>query len=64
MSNCEKCGISVFERPLIRMNPKGEIGIFWCEDCAKRFEPELYKNEREDESPIEKDLKKIFYPNN
>jgi len=60
--NCAKCGCSVFDRPLMRINPKGEVGIWWCEPCVKQYEPELYKNEKEDESKIEKTLKKIFYP--
>lgn len=44
------------------MNPKGEIGVFWCDKCCKEHEPELYKNEKEEESCVEKDLKKMFYP--
>jgi len=58
---CAKCGISVFIKPLKRVNSKGEIGIWWCEDCLKKFEPELYKNEMEDESQVIKDLKNICY---
>lgn len=37
------------------------IGIFWCEECCKKYEPELYKNEMEDEPQIMKDLKDICY---
>ncbi len=58
---CAKCNCSVFDKPLKRVNQKGIDGIFWCEDCIKKHEPELYRNEMEDESKIEKDLKKIFY---
>lgn len=61
MDKCNNCGVSVFKKPLSRVNPKGEKGIFWCDDCIKKNEPELYKNIKEDESDIEKDLKKIFY---
>lgn len=58
---CAKCGISVFKRPLKRINPKGELGIWWCEVCLLKYEPELYKNEIADETPIEKTLKSICY---
>jgi protein-arginine kinase activator protein McsA len=59
---CPKCGISVMDKPFQRMNAKGEIGIFWCVDCAKKHEPELFKNNIEDEGDVEKTLKGIFYP--
>lgn len=62
MIRCLKCNCTPENRPFIRMNPKGEKGIFWCEKCAKENEPEFYKNEKEDESQVEKDLKDIFYP--
>lgn len=58
---CSKCNISVFKKPLKRVNVYGEIGIWWCEDCIKKYEPELYKNIMEDETQVEKDLKKICY---
>ena len=59
---CKKCNKNtVFDFPFMRMNEKGVSGIFWCEPCAKEHEPELYSNEKEDESQIEKDLKKMFY---
>ena len=60
--NCAKCGISVFKKPLKRVNEKGIDGIWWCKDCLKKHEPELYKNEMEDETPIEKTLEDICYP--
>lgn len=61
---CPKCKENtVFDQPFMRMNAFGEIGIFWCEPCAKKHEPELYANEKEDETPVEKDLKSMFYPN-
>jgi len=61
---CPKCNCSVVDKPLLRMNPIGEIGIFWCEDCAKKEEPELYNNLIEDRSDVEKDLINICYPKN
>lgn len=59
---CAKCGCSVSEHPLMRMNETGIDAIWWCEPCAKKYEPELYRNLKEDESDVEEDLKKIFYP--
>jgi len=58
---CGKCGISVMIRPLQRVNSMGETGVFWCEFCIKCHEPELYKNIMEEESDVEKELKKMFY---
>jgi ribosomal protein L37AE/L43A len=58
---CAKCGASVMNKPLMRINPIGEAGIWWCEDCVRKNEPELYKNQIEDEPPVLKDLKKICY---
>lgn len=54
------------DRPFMRMDKPGPkaIGIFWCEKCAEKYEPELYKNEKEDESQVEKDLKAICYNRN
>lgn len=59
---CNKCEISVMEAPLQRVNEKGIDGIWWCEPCIKKHEPELAKNIKQDESKIEKDLKEICYP--
>ena len=61
-SKCEKCGASVFGQPLQRVNPVGQIGIWWCEPCIARHEPELARNIREDETDVERDLKAICYP--
>lgn len=47
--------------PFQRINPKGEIAIFWCEKCIAKNEPELYKNNIEDEGDVAKVLKKILY---
>lgn len=58
---CAKCFISVLIKPLLRVNPIGEKGIFWCNDCLKKHEPELSDNLREDETPIIKALKQILY---
>lgn len=58
---CDKCGISVFKKPLMRVNKTGIDGIFWCESCVKKYEPELYKNQIADEPAVLKDLKKMFY---
>lgn len=60
-TNCKNCGVSVYEKPLNRINPIGEIGIWWCENCISKNEPELYKNLKADESKIERDLKEICY---
>lgn len=62
--NCKNCGVSVIEKPLNRVNEFGVDGIFWCEDCIKENKPELFKKIKDEESPIEKDLKEIFYGNN
>ena len=59
--NCKKCGVSVFKKPLERVNPIGELGIWWCHDCLKKHEPELYRNMIEDQTPVEIDLKKWAY---
>lgn len=59
MTNCANCGSSVLNGPLIRVNEKGVKGIFWCEECVKTKEPELYKNETED--GVLNDLKNICY---
>lgn len=53
---CAKCKVSVFEKNLKRVNEKGEKGIWWCEDCLKIHEPELYKNIKQDETNVEKDI--------
>ena len=58
---CANCGVSVMKKPLTRVNPKGEIGIFWCWDCLKKNEPELYKNEKEDKPKVVNDLENILY---
>ena len=63
MTKCAMCGTSVMEKPLQRVNEKGVVGIWWCEDCIKTHEPELYNNIMEDETPIEKTLKDICYGN-
>lgn len=31
--NCISCNVNVNEKPLFRVNPKGEKGIWKCEDC-------------------------------
>lgn len=57
---CEKCGYSFRIRPLMRVNEKGKIGIWWCRKCVETHEPELWKNELEDQSEIEKLIFDIF----
>ena len=59
--NCAKCGASVMTKPLQRVNEKGVDGIWWCEDCLKLHEPELYNNTMEDQSPVEKLLIASLY---
>ncbi|HDY89556.1 MAG TPA: hypothetical protein ENH82_15775 [bacterium] len=49
------------KRPFQRVNKKGVPGIWWCETCLKLYEPELYNNIMEDQAPVEKVLKEIFY---
>jgi hypothetical protein len=61
---CNKCGISVMVRPLQRVNPIGENGIFWCEPCIEKNEPELFKNIQEDKTDVEKELENIIYNKN
>jgi hypothetical protein len=35
MKTCRKCGVDCFERPLHRVNPKGEIPSVWeCLPCS------------------------------
>jgi uncharacterized protein with PIN domain len=59
---CPKCGASVMDVPFQRVKPKGDsVEPFWCENCVKKYYPELYKNNIEDEWIVVKDLKKIFY---
>ena len=57
---CDKCNTSVMTRPLKRVNKKGVSGIWWCEPCIQENEPELYKNLKEDETSLERDLKEIL----
>lgn len=59
---CANCNKSVFSSPLIRVNPKGEDGIWWCHECVNKEEPELYKNTIDDMNDVEKFLIKEFYP--
>lgn len=59
---CQKCNASIMKKPLQRVNEKGVKGIWWCWDCIKKYESELYNNLKEDQSEVEKDLIKIFYP--
>lgn len=61
---CQKCKKNtVFTHPFVRIDKPGPKakGIFWCEPCAKECEPELYKNQKEDEGEVEKLLKKWNY---
>lgn len=44
-----------------RMWGKGEDMIAWCEPCVEKYESELYRNEKEDETPVEDVLKQMFY---
>lgn len=59
---CGKCGVSVMERPLERINEKGIDGIFWCWPCIDLHEPELGRNLREDQSDVEKLIITDSYP--
>jgi protein-arginine kinase activator protein McsA len=56
---CPKCNV-VKNIPFYRINPKGEIGIFWCADCLKKHEPELFKNERGDVGDIIDAIESVF----
>jgi len=61
---CPNCNINtVFTHPFMRMDKPGPKakGVFWCEPCVKKTEPELYKNQKEDETQVEKELKDICY---
>jgi L-alanine-DL-glutamate epimerase-like enolase superfamily enzyme len=60
--NCKKCGISVDDRPLQRVNETGIKGIYWYEPCIKEHEPELYRNIMEDKTDAEIALEEICYP--
>ncbi len=47
---CKNCGVSPFDRPLFRTNPKGQSDAGWmCENCIKVEEPELYQNLKDDD---------------
>ena len=56
---CPKCN-KAKTIPFYRINPKGEIGKFWCQDCLEKFEPELYKNEKEDVGIILDTIEDVF----
>lgn len=46
---CINCGVSMFDKPLSRTNPKGQPNAGWmCQDCIKVKEPELYQNLKDD----------------
>lgn len=49
------------QSPLHRINPTGEMGIWWCEACLKTHEPELFRNIVEDSGKVFQDLKQICY---
>ena len=48
--NCHNCNKSVSH--IIRTNPKGEIGVFWCEKCLKNKEPELFDNYKQEDKQV------------
>jgi protein-arginine kinase activator protein McsA len=60
---CPKCKLSP-NIPFYRINPKEEIGIFWCKSCLKKYEPELFKNEREDTGEIIDIIQSVFSDTN
>ena len=47
---CGNCKKSVTEAPLVRVNEPGIAGIFWCEQCIRINEPELWNNIQEDKA--------------
>lgn len=62
---CPKCNKNTIKtHPFIRMDKPGPKakGVFWCEPCAKKYEPELAKNQIEDEGEVVKILKIMSYP--
>lgn len=64
MLKCPRCNTNTTDtHPFIRMDKPGPkaVGIFWCEPCAEKSEPELYRNQKEDEGDVEKLLKKWSY---
>lgn len=61
--NCAKCNVSVNDKILYRINPKGVDGIWWCDVCIREFEPTVYQEKVKDEqTQLLKDLKEILYP--
>jgi len=56
---CDKCKADNGQ-VLQRVNEFGVDGIWWCEPCLKKHEPELYDNTMEDKSELEKDLDEII----
>lgn len=58
---CARCGTGVMQSPLHRVNPTGQAGIWWCENCLKAHEPELLDNALEDGGKVLQDLKQICY---
>lgn len=56
---CASCKIQ--GKVLYRVNEIGIDGIFWCDECIKKKEPELHKNIMEDpETDIIKDIAEII----
>ena len=46
---CTNCGVSMFDKPLSRTNPKGQPNAGWmCQDCIKIKKPELYRKLKDD----------------
>jgi len=57
--NCNKCKQSIFDVPdliLERVNETGVEAIWWCHNCLKEHEPELYKNIMNDKTQAEKGI--------
>jgi hypothetical protein len=48
------------KRPLIRVNEKGVNGIWWCEPCLAKKEPELLRNHQEEDGGFTNQLDNIL----
>lgn len=59
---CCNCHTKVSKAPLHRTNPYGQRDGGWmCKECIGKLYPELLKNIKEEEMPLEKVLVDLLY---
>lgn len=57
MVKCCNCGVSCTVKMLHRTEPTGQTNAGWmCIDCIKKLHPELYKNIKDDDFKVLKDI--------